>query len=407
MKPPYPSVLKQNTQFPINIPSNITYALVHEWLTPEATGGSELVVKEILQFINADLYALIDFESTNPDSYLYQRQIGTTFLQNLPRAKGDVQKYLPLMPIAIEQLDLRHYDVILSSAHAVAKGILTTPQQFHLCYCHTPMRYAWDLTFDYLRQSPLGQGIPGLFTRYLLHRLRQWDVLSANRVDHFIANSHFTASRIWRCYRRRADVVYPPVNVERFTCTADKQDFYLTVCRLVGYKQVAPIVEAFNLNGRNLVVIGTGTELQKLQQLAKPNVTILGYQPDTVVQDYLERAKAFVYAACEDFGIVLVEAQACGTPVIAYGVGGAAETVLDIRAHPECGTGILFPAQTTAAIVTAISTFETYERTFQPELIRIHAEGFANSVFESQYLSLLDRYYHQWKLGTQTRSGEV
>ena len=407
MKPSYPSVLKQNTPFPTNIPSNITYALVHEWLTPKATGGSELVVKEILQFIDADLYALIDFESTNPDSYLYQRQIGTTFLQNLPGVKGGVQKYLPLMPIAIEQLDLRHYDVILSSAHAVAKGILTTPQQLHLCYCHTPMRYAWDLTFDYLRQSRLGQGIPGIFTRYLLHRLRQWDVISANRVDHFIANSHFTASRIWRSYRRRADVVYPPVNIDRFTCTADKEDFYLTVCRLVGYKQVAPIVEAFNLNGKNLVVIGTGTELQKLQQIAKPNVTILGYQPDTVVQDYLARAKAFVYAACEDFGIVLVEAQACGTPVIAYGVGGAAETVLDIRSHPECGTGILFPAQTTAAILTAVATFETYHQQFQAERIRTHAESFAASVFRSQYLSLVDRYYQQWKLGTQTRAGKV
>ena len=404
MKPPYPSVL-ENT--PFNIPSNITYALVHEWLTPKATGGSELVVKEILQFIDADLYALIDFESTNPDSYLYQRQIGTTFLQNLPGVKGGVQKYLPLMPIAIEQLDLRHYDVILSSAHAVAKGILTTPQQLHLCYCHTPMRYAWDLTFDYLRQSRLGQGIPGIFTRYLLHRLRQWDVISANRVDHFIANSHFTASRIWRSYRRRADVVYPPVNIDRFTCTADKEDFYLTVCRLVGYKQVAPIVEAFNLNGKNLVVIGTGTELQKLQQIAKPNVTILGYQPDTVVQDYLARARAFVYAACEDFGIVLVEAQACGTPVIAYGVGGAAETVLDIRSHPECGTGILFPAQTTAAILTAVATFETYHQQFQAERIRTHAESFAASVFRSQYLSLVDRYYQQWKLGTQTRAGKV
>jgi glycosyltransferase involved in cell wall biosynthesis len=387
--------------------SDLNYALVHEWLTPHATGGSELVVKEILQFIDADLYALIDFESTNPDSYLYQRKIGTTFLQHLPGVKGGVQKYLPLMPIAIEQLDLRHYDVILSSAHAVAKGILTTPQQLHLCYCHTPMRYAWDLTFDYLHQSRLGHGIPGIFTRYLLHRLRQWDVISANRVDHFIANSHFTASRIWRAYRRRADVVYPPVNIDRFTCTADKEDFYLTVCRLVGYKQVAPIVEAFNLNGKNLVVIGTGTELQKLQQIAKSNVTILGYQPDTVVQDYLARARAFVYAACEDFGIVLVEAQACGTPVIAYGVGGAAETVLDIRSHPECGTGILFPAQTTAAILTAVATFETYHQQFQAERIRTHSESFAATVFRSQYLSLVDRYYQQWKLGTQTRASKV
>jgi glycosyltransferase involved in cell wall biosynthesis len=380
-----------------NLPDNIKCALVHEWLTPRATGGSELVVREILECVDADLYATIDFESTNPDSYLYQRQIGTTFLQHLPGAKHGVQKYLPLMPIAIEQLDLRQYDIILSSSHAVAKGVLASPQQLHLCYCHTPMRYAWDLTFDYLHQSRVGRGFLGIFTRYLLHRLRQWDVLSANRVDYFIANSQFTAKRIWRCYRREAEVIYPPVNIDRFSCRADKEDFYLTVCRLVSYKQVAPIVSAFNQNGKKLVVIGTGTELSRLQQIAKSNVTILGYQPNDVVQDYLARAKAFVYAACEDFGIVLVEAQACGTPIIAYGVGGAAETVLDIRTHPDCGTGILFSQQTSAAIVAAIATFETYERQFQAESIRAHAESFATSVFRSRYLSLVDRYYHLWR----------
>jgi glycosyltransferase involved in cell wall biosynthesis len=387
--------------------SDLSYALVHEWLTPRATGGSELVVREILNCVDADVYALVDFESTNPDSYLYGRTIGTTFLQHLPGANGKVQNYLPLMPIAIEQLDLRHYDVILSSAHAVAKGVITTPQQLHLCYCHAPMRYAWDLTFDYLHQSQVGQGITGILTRYLLHQLRQWDVISANRVDYFIANSEFTARRIWRCYRRQADVVYPPVNIDRFTCNADKEDFYLTVCRLVSYKQVAPIVEAFNHNGKNLVVIGTGTELQKLQQIAKPNVRILGYQSDAVVQDYLSRARAFVYAACEDFGIVLVEAQACGTPVIAYGVGGAAETVLDIRTHGETGTGILFATQTPAAIIAAVSMFETYRQQFQAEQIRAHAESFSASVFQSQYLSLLDRYYRKWKSAPQIRQPEV
>jgi glycosyltransferase involved in cell wall biosynthesis len=383
----------------LQLSSNLNCALVHEWLTPQATGGSELVVREILGFLDADVYATIDFESTNPDSYLYQRQIGTTFLQHFPGANSGVQKYLPLMPLAIEQLDLRQYEVILSSSHAVAKGVLASPQQLHLCYCHTPMRYAWDLTFDYLHHSRLGRGLPGVLTRYLLHRLRQWDVLSANRVDHFIANSHFTARRIWRCYRRQADVIYPPVDIDRFTCNADKEDFYLTVCRLVSYKQVAPIVEAFNQNGKQLIVIGTGTELHRLQQIAKTNVTILGYQSNSVVQDYLSRAKAFVYAACEDFGIVLVEAQACGTPVIAYGSGGAAETVLDIRTHPDCGTGILFANQTPAAILAAVATFEIYARQFQAERIRARAERFAASVFRSQYLSLLDRHYYNWKSG--------
>src|SRR4028119_1170995 len=322
---------------------SLKYALVHEWLTPKATGGSELVVQEILKHIDANLYALIDFESTNPHSYLFGRSIGTTFLQHLPLARNGVQKYLPLLPLAIEQLDLRQYDVILSSSHAVAKGILAAPQQLHICYCHTPMRYAWDLTFDYLRSSKAGRGIPGLLTRYLLHRLRQWDVISANRVDYFIANSQHTARRIWRCYRRRAEVIYPPVNIERFSLVTQKEDFYLTVSRLVSYKQVSLIVQAFNQLGRPLVVIGDGPELEAIGKLAGPNVQILGFQPDPVVEQYMAQAKAFVYAACEDFGIALVEAQACGTPVIAYGAGGALETVLDIREHPQTGTGLLFP----------------------------------------------------------------
>ncbi|HEY9813891.1 MAG TPA: glycosyltransferase, partial [Candidatus Sericytochromatia bacterium] len=318
------------------------YALVHEWLTPNATGGSELVVQEILKHIDADLYALIDFESTNPESYLYKRTIGTTFIQNLPNADKNIQKYLPLLPLAIEQLDLRNYDVILSSSHAVAKGILVSPDQLHICYCHTPMRYAWDLTFDYLKNSKLGTGVQGMLARYLLHRIRQWDVISANRVDYFIANSQHTARRIWRCYRRSAEVIYPPVNIERFSFQPQKDDFYLTVSRLVSYKQVSLIVKAFNQLGRELVVIGSGAELEQIRQLAKPNVKIMGAQPDAVVEQYMAQAKAFVYAACEDFGIALVEAQACGTPVIAYGAGGALETVVDILEHPQTGTGLFF-----------------------------------------------------------------
>ena len=291
--------------------SAIKYALVHEWLTPKAKGGSELVVKEILKHIKADIYALIDFESNNSESYLYGRTIGHTFLQNFPFARNGVQKYLPLLPLAMEQLDLREYDVILSSSHAVAKGVLSSPQQLHICYCHTPMRYAWDLTFDYLNHSQAGKGIPGIFTRYLLHRLRQWDVISANRVDYFIANSHHTARRIWRCYRREAKVIYPPVNVERFPFSSEKQDFYLTVSRLVSYKKIALIVRAFNQLGYPLVIIGDGPDLAKIRQMAQGNIKVMGAQNNQVVEQYMTQAKAFVYAACEDFGIALVEAQAC------------------------------------------------------------------------------------------------
>lgn len=368
---------------------SLKYALVHEWLTPKATGGSELVVQEILQHIDADLYALIDFESTNPQSYLFGREVGTTFLQQLPLARKGVQKYLPLLPIAIEQLDLREYDVILSSSHAVAKGVLTTPQQLHICYCHTPMRYAWDLTFDYLRSSRMGKGVQGWVTRYLLHQLRQWDTISANRVDYFIANSQHTARRIWRCYRREATVIYPPVNVERFPLVVQKDNFYVTVSRLVSYKYVSVIVQAFNELGYPLVVIGNGADEEAIRKLAQPNVQVLGFCANTVVEQYMAQAKAFVYAACEDFGIALVEAQACGTPVIAYGAGGALETVRDLRQDPDNGTGLLFQAQNVSALVETVKIFETLQSAFNPHKGRLNADLFGQKVFSDRYLAFV------------------
>ena len=381
-----------------DVPSK-KYALVHEWLTPHATGGSELVVQEILQHVDADLYALIDFESTNPQSYLFGHSIGSTFLQHLPYAKRGVQKYLPLLPFAIEQLDLGDYDVILSSSHAVAKGVLTAPGQLHICYCHTPMRYAWDLTFDYLNSSNLGRGIPGIFTRYLLHQLRHWDVISANRVDFFIANSHHTARRIWRCYRRRAEVIYPPVNLERFSPQTDKEDFYLVVSRLVSYKQVDLIVQAFNQLGYPLVVIGDGPDFNAIKASAKSNIQILGYQSDEVVAKYMASAKAFLHAACEDFGIALVEAQACGTPVIAYGAGGATETVKDMRNYPQQGTGLLFYPQTSAALVEAVETFEQLQQTFSAEVCQLWANNFSPKIFQNRYISLIETCLHKFASG--------
>jgi len=247
------------------------------------------------------------------------------------------------------------------------------------------MRYAWDLTFDYLRQSKVGQGVPGWVARYLLHRLRQWDVLSANRVDYFIANSEYTARRIWRCYRREATVIYPPVDVEAFPFFPHKEDFYLTVSRLVSYKQVSLIIRAFNKLQKPLVVIGTGSEMKHLRAIASHNIQILGWQPDDVVKKYMAKAKAFVYAACEDFGIALVEAQACGTPVIAYGAGGALETVRDLRSHGDTGTGILFKKQLEEALVEAVEKFEMYQSSLNPEYAREHATQFSRQAFAERY----------------------
>lgn len=372
-------------------------ALVHEWLTPKATGGSELVVKEILSFIDAEIFALIDFESTNPHSYLYQRKIHTTFLQHFPLSRNGVQKYLPLLPIAIEQLNLTEYDVILSSSHAVAKGVITRPDQLHICYSHTPMRYAWDLTFDYLDRSKLGKGIPGIIARYILHRLRQWDVTSSNQVDYFIANSHHTARRIWRCYRREAKVIYPPVQVQDFPFQPQKSDYYITISRLVSYKKISLIVEAFNQLGKPLVVIGDGEEMAQLQAMAKANITLLGSVEYSILKQYLAQAKAFVYAACEDFGIAIVEAQACGTPVIAYNAGGATETVIDIRQDKEKGTGILFSPQTVEGLMEGVETFLELEKEINLENCRHQAEKFSSEVFKQSYLNFLEYCHHNFQ----------
>ncbi|MGY6530199.1 MAG: glycosyltransferase [Cyanobacterium sp.] len=368
-------------------------ALVHEWLTPKATGGSELVVKEILQLIDAQLYALIDFESSNPQSYLYGREIRTSFLQNFPFSQNGIQNYLPLLPIAIEQLNLTEYDLVLSSSHAVAKGVITTPDQLHICYCHTPMRYAWDLTFDYLqRTSPL----KGLVARYLLHKIRQWDVISAHRVDYFIANSSHTARRIWRCYRREAEVIYPPVQVDEFPFEARKENFYVIVSRLVSYKKVSLIVEAFNKLGKPLVVIGDGPEFKSIKALAKPNITLLGSVDDITLKKYLSSAKAFIYGACEDFGIAIVEAQACGTPVIAYGGGGALETVIDMQTNRDTGTGIFFLSQTVDSLVNAVNTFENLAPYVNPENCLINAQKFSLSVFQKSYQKFIDQSIDQF-----------
>jgi glycosyltransferase involved in cell wall biosynthesis len=387
------------------IPLDRRYAVVHEWLTPAATGGSELVTKEIVTQLDRllleppVLHALIDFESRNPDSYLYGRSIGHTFLQRFPGAHKGVQNYLPLWPLAIEQLDLRPYDIILSSSHAVAKGVLASAHQMHVCYCHAPMRYAWDLTHEYLAGSRSGRGPVGWLTRYLLHRLRLWDVVAANRVDFFVANSRTTARRIWRCYRRRAEVVYPSVQVDRFSLRADKQDYFLCVTRLVPYKRVDLIVEAFNQLGWPLVVIGGGPQLAMLRDRAKPNVQLLGEQPDKVVAEAMAEARAFVYAAFEDFGIAPVEAQACGTPVIAFAQGGTGETVRDYRRDPHGATGVLFGQQTVAALVEALQEFERVQPRFSAEAIHKHAQSFSPQVFHDRYFRFVDWCWQEFQTG--------
>jgi glycosyltransferase involved in cell wall biosynthesis len=366
-------------------------ALVHDWFTVYA--GAERVVEQILRVLpQADVYALVDFLKEEERGFLQGKRAQVSFIQRLPKAQQRYRTYLPLMPLAIEQFDLRGYDLVISSSHAVAKGVITGPDQLHICYCHSPIRYAWDLQHQYLKESGLERGMKSWIARALLHYLRLWDSRTANGVDLFIANSRYIARRILKVYRRQAEVIYPPVDVEAFTLRQDKEDFYLTASRMVPYKRIDLIVEAFSqMPDKRLVVIGDGPEMPKVRAKARPNVTLLGYQPFEVLRDYMQRAKAFVFAAEEDFGIAPVEAQACGTPVIAFGKGGAAETVVAGE------TGIFFQDQSVPSLIKAIEEFEKLR--FDPLRVRKNAERFSSERFRREFAALIEREWTKFKKG--------
>lgn len=353
----------------------VKIAIVCDWLVTYA--GAERVLEQMLEvFPEADLFALVDFVPEEQRGFLHGKQPRTTFIQHLPGARKHYRQYLPLMPLAIEQLDLSGYDVVLSSSHCVAKGVLTGPDQLHISYVHSPIRYAWDLQHQYLHEAGLEHGLKSWLARIILHYMRIWDTRTANGVDAFIANSQFIARRIRKVYGREAEVIYPPVDISKFNLCTEKEDYYLTASRMVPYKKMKLIVEAFNqMPDKNLVVIGTGPEYAKTKAIAGPNITMMGYQPDDVLQDKMQHAKAFVFAAEEDFGITPVEAQACGTPVIAYGRGGALETVKDGE------TGCFFKEQTVESIQNAINCFERLQvrdfTSFTAAKCRNQAENFS------------------------------
>jgi glycosyltransferase involved in cell wall biosynthesis len=354
-------------------------AIVHDWLVTYA--GAERVLEQMLvAYPEADLFSLIDFVPEGERRFLGQHPVHTSFLQRLPGMRQGYRRFLPLMPLAIEQFDMAGYDLVLSSSYAVAKGVLTGPDQLHLCYCHSPMRYAWDLQHQYLRETGLDRGLRGALARGLLHRMRLWDARTANGVDGFIAISRFIAQRIWKVYRRKSTIIYPPVDTESFTPGGNRENFYVTASRIVPYKRIDLIVEAFAQQPtRQLVVIGDGPEAHRLRARATPNTTFLGHQPFEVLRDHLQRARAFVFAAEEDFGIAPLEAQACGTPVIAYGRGGAAETIRDLSDSKP--TGVLFEQQTTAAINDAILRLEASGSRITPTECRANASRFSTDRF--------------------------
>lgn len=363
-------------------------AVVHDWLTVYA--GAERVLEQMLLcYPDADLYSVIDFIPSRERGFLLGKTATTSFIQNLPFARTKYRLYLSLMPLAIEQFDLSGYDLVVSCSHAVAKGVITGPDQLHISYVNSPVRYAWDLQHQYLRDSGLDKGMKGWVAKWLLHKMRLWDVRTANGVDCFIANSQFIRRRIWKTYRRDAAVIYPPVDISKFTLRKEKDDFFLAASRLVPYKKMDLIAEAFTvMPERRLVIIGEGPEIQKVRAKAGPNVTVLGYQPDDVLHDYMQRARAFVFAAEEDFGIVPLEAQACGTPVIAYAKGGALETIRGL--DDEQPTGVFFKAQSVAAIQAAISAFEQEAARILPVACRENALRFAPERFRAEFKACVE-----------------
>ena len=364
-------------------------AIVVDWLVTYA--GAERVLEQILAcYPDADLFALVDAVPEGKRQFINNKKVTTSFIQRLPFASTKYRSYLPLMPLAIEQLDVSAYDLVISSSHAVAKGVLTGPDQPHICYCHSPIRYAWDMQHQYLHEANLEHGLKSWLARWILSKIRIWDARTPNGVDHFIANSEFIKRRIRKIYRRESAVIYPPVDTASFTCQPKKDDFYFTASRMVPYKKISLIVEAFSkMPDKRLIVIGDGPEYERIKAKAGNNVTLLGYQAFDVLRDHMQRARAFVFAAEEDFGIIPVEAQACGTPVIAFGKGGALETICGL--DTQLPTGVFFPHQTPESVIAAVQEFEREEKRITPEACRKNAERFSIATFRQQFSDFVQK----------------
>ena len=373
-------------------------AIVHEWFVNYA--GSERCVESFVNvWKDADIFSLVDFLNEEERKIILQdKHAKTSFIQKLPFARKKHRQYLALFPLAVEQHDLTKYDLIISSSHAVSKGALTNSNQLHICYCHTPIRYVWDLHHQYLSESNLDKGVKGFIAKSILHYIRLWDISTVNRVDHFVANSKSIAERIKKVYGRESTVIYPPVDVDKFNVETNKEDYYLTASRLVPYKRIDLIVEAFSkMPDKKLVVIGHGPEMDKIKSKAGKNIEILGYQTFEKLSSFMQKAKAFIFAAEEDFGIIVVEAMACGTPVIALKKGGTGETVIDGI------TGISISDQTISCIIESVDRFEQSINKFDPIKIRSFAEKFSRPIFEESFKKYVIEKYEVFSVNKSKR----
>ena len=367
---------------PVRDTSTPRVAVVHDWLY--VYGGAERVLRSILRcYPDADVFTLFDFLTPADRARIGFTTSTTSFLQRIPGMRRRHRSFLPMMPLAIEQLDLSGYDIVISSSYAVAKGVLTGPDQLHLSYVHSPMRYAWDLQEQYLAEAGLSRGLKGAIARLLLHRLRIWDARTANGVNSYMVNSHFVGRRVRKAYGRTSEVIHPPVDVPERLVARTRGGSFLTASRLVGYKNTRAIIEAFrDLPDQHLFVVGTGPEYKRLAGLAGPNVTMLGFVPDAALRQLMGEARAFIFAAEEDFGIVPVEAQAEGTPVLALGRGGALETIVTSGPWP---TGMFFEEPTPAAISTVVRRFLARTEGFSAAACHANALQFSEARFREQF----------------------
>jgi glycosyltransferase involved in cell wall biosynthesis len=361
-------------------------AIVHDWLY--TIGGAERVLQGMLRcFPHAELFCLFDHLPEADRARIGYRLSHTSFLQRMPLVRRNHRFFLPLMPLAIEQLDLRGFDVVISSSYAVAKGVLTGPDQLHISYVHSPMRYAWDLQEDYLEESRMARGPFGWLSRILLHGIRVWDVRTAFGVDLYVANSRYIARRIRKLYGAEATIIHPPVRVPDMLEPVLKENYFLSASRLVSYKNVRVLIEAFSLlPEQQLVVVGAGPDYEALKKLAGPNVRMQGFVDDEALAGLMGRARAFLFAAREDFGITPLEAQALGTPVIALGRGGARETVVSDGPAPS---GLFFDTATPEAVAWAVRRFIESERRFAAAHCHAHAKRFNEARFDREFGSFV------------------
>ena len=371
--------------------SGLRIALVHDWC-PAFRGGERVLAAFCKMFEQQDVFTLFEFLPADIKQEFFPGvRFHTSVANRLPLVSRYYRSLFFTCPFLMEQFDVTEYDAVVSSSAAFARGVLTRPDQPHLCYVHSPVRYAWDEQFSYLSQGGLGYGPKGLLFRYMLHKLRTWDVRTAHGPDLMVANSSYIRQRIRRIYGRDADVVFPPVEVDELTFVNKKDDYYVTASFLAPYKRADLVVEAFNaMPSRRLVVVGEGPQLARLKSIAGPNVEIAGYLPRSEYVATVGAAKAFVFAGCEDFGIALAEAQACGTPLIAFARGGARDIVRPLGKEDR-PTGILFPRQTAAAIKDAVEYFEANPRAIAPTACRQNAKRFSAARFEREILSAFDR----------------